>query len=171
MPITPTSSLDDILQTLFGAQYGPALTSVFSNIKIPSTSDLQQQFQSEYNPYFNELTGDITSGYNTGLQRAQQDLATQQAGFDFQANQANRQAQGNANLQFGEAFGSPLQQRLEQERANELRRQRRLLQQNFDRRSFDLSDLLRRQTRDLEHEKKTAQGQFVAQRQYANLDL
>lgn len=194
-----------IYQQVFGPQAGQAL---FQSLQPPtplSTEQLTGQFEQQFNPYFQELQTQYGQDYQTQLGRLQEDLssgqaqlgtAAQQSAEDYQrylqqegAQEAinAQQALGQYNLQFGETFGSPLQQKLEAQRQQfrqfglegaglrqqqqqaELQRQKDLLQQNFQRRSYDIGQLNEENLRRLRQQREQALAGYVTQNQFSNV--
>lgn len=208
---TPDQSLQtpqDLLgvyRQAFGEQAGQAL---FNSLQAPtplSNDQLAKDFGTQFNPYFQDLQNQYGNDFNTQNTRNTQDLATSQGNINtqgahsaadyatWQRNQAQQEAVnsqnaiGHYNQQYGDAFGSPMQQQQEglrtqqyqqglaqgalgQQRTQEdLQKQRDALQQGFSRRTYDLSQLNTQNLKNLENQRQTAQGNYANEYRYSNV--
>lgn len=167
----PPAPLDllGIYKQAFGDQAGEAL---YQSLQAPtplSNEQLAQDFGTQFNPYFDELRNEYGQDFATQTQRAQQDFAYNQANFEQQATQANQNAIGGYNDQFGDAFGSQMQLTREAQRQEALKRQREQMQQGFERRNYDLNQLNTRRLKDLENSRQTALGDYANTYRYSNV--
>lgn len=158
-----------IYKQAFGDAAGEAL---YQSLQAPtplSNEQLAQDFGTQFNPYFDELRNEYGQDFATQTQRAQQDFAYNQANFEQQALQANQNAIGSYNDQFGDAFGSQMQLTREAQRQEALKRQREQMQQGFERRNYDLNQLNTRRLKDLENSRQSALGDYANTYRYSNV--
>lgn len=168
----PTPQTNEQLKAGFDEQFNPYF----------------QQLETEYGTQFgvdntrsqedlNAALGQV----DTQANQSAQDFATWQQRQQQQETVNGQNATGQYNQQYDEAFGSPMQLQqealrrqqyqqgmdqgqLQQTRTQEeAQRQRSLLQQNFQRRNYDLSTLNTQNLRNLGYQKETALADYANQ--------
>ncbi len=172
---TPDQSLQTpqdllgIYKQAFGEQAGQAL---YQSLQAPtplSNDQLAKDFGTQFNPYFQDLQNQYGQDFATQNQRAQQDYNYNTGQFEQQATTANQNAIGNYNQQYGDAFGSPMQQQAEAKRQEALQQQRDQMQQNYQRKTYDLNQLNTQNLKNLENQRQTAQGNYANEFRYSNV--
>lgn len=168
---TPPAPQD--LLSVYKQAFGDAAGQAFyDSLQAPvplSNDQLVSDFNTQFNPYFQDLQNQYGQDFATQTQRAQEDFNYNTQNFEQQALRANQNAIGGYNDQFGDAYGSQMQLTKEAQRQEALKRQRDQMQQGFQRRNYDLNQLNTQRLKDLENSRQTAQGDYANNYRYSNV--
>lgn len=145
------------------------INALLGTVKVRTPEELQAAAEALYGPYFAQQLQDLTDQYNldTGRNTEDQQLQGQIDAFGNQI--ASDQAIGNYNDRFGDVFGSPLQQKLEANRLQQINLNQLGQQRQFQRRQYDIGEILRKGKLQNTYGKQQAVGEYVAGNQFLGL--
>ena len=169
---TAVQTPQDLLSVYKSAFGDSAGQSLYDSLQAPtplSNEQLATDFGTQFNPYFQDLQNTQAQDFATQNTRNAQDFGYNQNQFETQATQANKNATGNYNQNYGDAFGSPMQQQAEAQRQTALQQQRDQMQQNYQRRTYDLNQLNTQNQKTLENQRQTALGDYANNYRYSNV--
>lgn len=145
------------------------LQALLGSVRIKTPEELQAAAEALYGPYFAQQLADLQAETGMAQNRLGEDFSLQQQ-QDLFANQiAGEQATGIYNDRFGSSFGSPLQQKLESQRLAQQNLQQTGQQRNFQRRQYDIGEILRKGQLANTQDRQRAVGEYVASNQFLGL--
>lgn len=138
-----------------------------ANIKTPE--QLTAEAQNLYNPYFEQQLAELNAQSTLDTTRTTEDQQLQQQLDALNQQDSLNQAMGGYNNQFGDVFGSPLQQKLEADRLQQQALQQTNSNRQFERRKYDIGEILRKGIQNNTYGKQQAIGEYVASNQFSGL--